>query len=153
VRETVGGPVKPRYVREKDFHPERTVVARRGGRFARGRWRAGHGHAAHLELVADWRVGLELLYRSRNPLAFMDLQNVQELSDFFERRVSAYRSASPGRSTSTTSSDPLPAGVAARCGHAARVPVFRSGPDMGSEAVRAHATTGRGALLFGPLSS
>jgi hypothetical protein len=42
---------------------------------------------------------------------------------------------------------PLPAGVAARCGHAARAPVFRSGPNMGSEAVRAHAATGRGTLL------
>ena len=27
----------------------------------------------------------------RNPLAFMDLQDVQELSNFFERRVSAYQ--------------------------------------------------------------
>jgi len=26
-----------------------------------------------------------------NPLAFMDLQDVQELSNFFERRVSAYQ--------------------------------------------------------------
>jgi ribonucleoside-diphosphate reductase beta chain len=49
---------------------------------------------AYLEHVADRRLaqlGLEPLYGSRNPLAFMDLQDVQELSNFFERRVSAYR--------------------------------------------------------------
>ena len=31
------------------------------------------------------------LYGSRNPFAFMELQDVQELSNFFERRVSAYQ--------------------------------------------------------------
>jgi ribonucleoside-diphosphate reductase beta chain len=49
---------------------------------------------AYLEHVADRRLaqlGLEPLYGSRNPLAFMDLQDVQELSNFFERRVSAYQ--------------------------------------------------------------
>lgn len=48
----------------------------------------------YLEHVADRRLaqlGLEPLYGSRNPLAFMDLQDVQELSNFFERRVSAYQ--------------------------------------------------------------
>ena len=49
---------------------------------------------AYLEHVADRRLaqlGLDPLYGARNPLAFMDLQDVQELSNFFERRVSAYQ--------------------------------------------------------------
>ena len=49
---------------------------------------------AYLEHVADRRLaqlGIEPLYGSANPLAFMDLQDVQELSNFFERRVSAYQ--------------------------------------------------------------
>ena len=48
----------------------------------------------YLEHVADRRLarlGLEPLYGTANPLAFMDLQDVQELSNFFERRVSAYQ--------------------------------------------------------------
>jgi ribonucleoside-diphosphate reductase beta chain len=48
----------------------------------------------YLESVADRRLqqlGLEPEYGSRNPLAFMELQDVQELSNFFERRVSAYQ--------------------------------------------------------------
>ena len=49
---------------------------------------------SYLEHVADrrmLRLGLEPIYRSPNPLAFMELQDVQELSNFFERRVSAYQ--------------------------------------------------------------
>jgi ribonucleoside-diphosphate reductase beta chain len=48
----------------------------------------------YLEHVADRRLaqlGLPPLYGSANPLGFMDLQDVQELSNFFERRVSAYQ--------------------------------------------------------------
>jgi ribonucleoside-diphosphate reductase beta chain len=48
----------------------------------------------YLEHVADRRLaqlGIQPLYGSRNPLAFMELQDVQELSNFFERRVSAYQ--------------------------------------------------------------
>jgi ribonucleoside-diphosphate reductase beta chain len=48
----------------------------------------------YLQHVADRRLaqlGIEPLYLSSNPLAFMDLQDVQELSNFFERRVSAYQ--------------------------------------------------------------
>ena len=48
----------------------------------------------YLEHVADRRLaqlGLEAEYGSANPLAFMELQDVQELSNFFERRVSAYQ--------------------------------------------------------------
>ena len=49
---------------------------------------------SYLEHVADrrlLRLGLEPMYGSPNPLAFMELQDVQELSNFFERRVSAYQ--------------------------------------------------------------
>jgi ribonucleoside-diphosphate reductase beta chain len=48
----------------------------------------------YLESVADRRLaalGLAPEYGARNPLAFMELQDVQELSNFFERRVSAYQ--------------------------------------------------------------
>jgi ribonucleoside-diphosphate reductase beta chain len=48
----------------------------------------------YLEHVADRRLaqlGLGPMFGSPNPLAFMDLQDVQELSNFFERRVSAYQ--------------------------------------------------------------
>jgi ribonucleoside-diphosphate reductase beta chain len=49
---------------------------------------------SYLEHVADRRLarlGIEPLYGSPNPLQFMELQDVQELSNFFERRVSAYQ--------------------------------------------------------------
>lgn len=48
----------------------------------------------YLEYVADRRMerlGLPPIYGTANPLAFMELQDVQELSNFFERRVSAYQ--------------------------------------------------------------
>jgi ribonucleoside-diphosphate reductase beta chain len=48
----------------------------------------------YLQHVADRRLAqldLEPLYGSANPFAFMELQDVQELSNFFERRVSAYQ--------------------------------------------------------------
>jgi ribonucleoside-diphosphate reductase beta chain len=48
----------------------------------------------YLQHVADRRLAqLEIapLYGSKNPFGFMDLQDVQELSNFFERRVSAYQ--------------------------------------------------------------
>ncbi|MFI2664417.1 ribonucleotide-diphosphate reductase subunit beta [Micromonospora carbonacea] len=48
----------------------------------------------YLQHVADRRLatlGIEPIYHSRNPFAFMELQDVQELSNFFERRVSAYQ--------------------------------------------------------------
>ncbi|GIE83443.1 ribonucleoside-diphosphate reductase subunit beta [Actinoplanes philippinensis] len=48
----------------------------------------------YLQHVADRRLmalGIEPVYGSRNPFAFMELQDVQELSNFFERRVSAYQ--------------------------------------------------------------
>ncbi|MFT4263266.1 MAG: ribonucleotide-diphosphate reductase subunit beta [Nocardioides sp.] len=49
---------------------------------------------SYLEFVADRRMerlDLPVIYGSSNPLAFMELQDVQELSNFFERKVSAYQ--------------------------------------------------------------
>ncbi len=49
---------------------------------------------SYLQHVADRRLaqlGIDPLYGSVNPFAFMELQDVQELSNFFERRVSAYQ--------------------------------------------------------------
>ncbi|MFT5285711.1 MAG: ribonucleoside-diphosphate reductase beta chain [Planctomycetota bacterium] len=48
----------------------------------------------YLEFVADQRLenlGMKKRFGSKNPFGFMDLQDVQELSNFFERRVSAYQ--------------------------------------------------------------
>jgi len=48
----------------------------------------------YLEFVADQRLaslGLSKQYGAKNPFGFMDLQDVQELANFFERRVSAYQ--------------------------------------------------------------
>ena len=48
----------------------------------------------YLEFVADQRLlmlGITPRYGAKNPFAFMDLQDVQELANFFERRVSAYQ--------------------------------------------------------------
>lgn len=48
----------------------------------------------YLQYVADRRLEalqLEPIFGSRNPFAFMELQDVQELTNFFERRVSAYQ--------------------------------------------------------------
>jgi ribonucleoside-diphosphate reductase beta chain len=48
----------------------------------------------YLQHVADRRLtqlGIPPRYGSANPFAFMALQDVQELSNFFERRVSAYQ--------------------------------------------------------------
>ncbi len=54
---------------------------------------------SYLEYVADRRLehlGIPAMYGSANPFAFMELQDVQELSNFFERRVSAYQVAVTG---------------------------------------------------------
>ena len=53
----------------------------------------------YLEHCADQRLrtlGMPVLYGSKNPLAFMELQDVQEVTNFFERRVSAYQVAVSG---------------------------------------------------------
>lgn len=49
---------------------------------------------SYLEYCADQRLatlGLQRRYGSKNPFTFMDLQDTQELANFFERRVSAYQ--------------------------------------------------------------
>jgi ribonucleoside-diphosphate reductase beta chain len=54
---------------------------------------------SYLEHVADRRLaalGLEPELNAKNPFGFMELQDVQELSNFFERRVSAYQVAVTG---------------------------------------------------------
>lgn len=53
----------------------------------------------YLEYVADQRlmnVGLEKRYNTKNPLKFMELQDVEGLSNFFERTVSSYQVAVEG---------------------------------------------------------
>ena len=53
----------------------------------------------YLEYVADQRLRalhLPARYHARNPFSFMELQDVQELTNFFERRVSAYQIAVQG---------------------------------------------------------
>jgi len=48
----------------------------------------------YLEFVADQRLlqlGLGKRYGAKNPFAFMELQDVQELTNFFERTVAAYQ--------------------------------------------------------------
>jgi ribonucleoside-diphosphate reductase beta chain len=48
----------------------------------------------YLEFTADQRLAALQLpprYGARNPFPFMDLQDVQEVANFFERRVSAYQ--------------------------------------------------------------
>lgn len=53
----------------------------------------------YLQFIADQRLamlGIPKIYGARNPFAFMDLQDVQELANFFERRVSAYQVAVAG---------------------------------------------------------
>jgi ribonucleoside-diphosphate reductase beta chain len=48
----------------------------------------------YLEFCADQRLatlGLPRRYHTKNPFSFMDLQDVQEVTNFFERRVSAYQ--------------------------------------------------------------
>ncbi len=48
----------------------------------------------YLQYVADQRLtglGIPPIYSVKNPFGFMELQDVQELANFFERRVSAYQ--------------------------------------------------------------
>jgi ribonucleoside-diphosphate reductase beta chain len=48
----------------------------------------------YLEFCADQRLvtlGMPRRYGAKNPFSFMDLQDVQEVTNFFERRVSAYQ--------------------------------------------------------------
>ena len=53
----------------------------------------------YLKYVADQRLatlGYAPTYQASNPFPFMDLQDVQELANFFERRVSAYQTGVTG---------------------------------------------------------
>jgi len=53
----------------------------------------------YLEFIADQRLlalGLPPRYNASNPFPFMALQDVQELANFFERRVSAYQTGITG---------------------------------------------------------
>lgn len=48
----------------------------------------------YLEFIADQRLmtlGMSPMFGSGNPFPFMELQDVQELTNFFERRVSSYQ--------------------------------------------------------------
>lgn len=48
----------------------------------------------YLEYVADQRLlslGIDPIFHSSNPFPFMELQDVQELTNFFERRVASYQ--------------------------------------------------------------
>ena len=53
----------------------------------------------YLQFVADQRLvrlGMPKRFGSKNPFGFMELQDVQELSNFFERTVSAYQTGVSG---------------------------------------------------------
>jgi ribonucleoside-diphosphate reductase beta chain len=53
----------------------------------------------YLQYVADRRLealGIATVFHVKNPFGFMELQDVQELTNFFERRVSAYQVAVTG---------------------------------------------------------
>ena len=55
---------------------------------------------AYLRYCADRRLerlGMPVRFGDRNPLDFMELQDVQELTNFFERRVSAYQHGVSGK--------------------------------------------------------
>jgi ribonucleoside-diphosphate reductase beta chain len=48
----------------------------------------------YLEYIADQRLGrlgIPPQFNVRNPFGFMELQDTQELTNFFERRVAAYQ--------------------------------------------------------------
>lgn len=54
---------------------------------------------AYLEYCADQRLrtlGMPIIFDTQNPLTFMELQDIQEVTNFFERRVSAYQVAVGG---------------------------------------------------------
>ena len=53
----------------------------------------------YLQYIADRRLEalqIDPIFGSRNPFDFMELQDVQELTNFFERRVSAYQTGITG---------------------------------------------------------
>ncbi len=55
---------------------------------------SANGMRQYLQFIADQRLvnlNMKPVFGSRNPFNFMELQDVQELANFFERRVSAYQ--------------------------------------------------------------
>jgi ribonucleoside-diphosphate reductase beta chain len=53
----------------------------------------------YLQFIADQRLDRLLIapqYKVKNPFGFMELQDTQELTNFFERRVSAYQTGVTG---------------------------------------------------------
>lgn len=53
----------------------------------------------YLQYIADLRlerIGIPAQFKVKNPFGFMDLQDTQELTNFFERRVSAYQTGVKG---------------------------------------------------------
>src|SRR3984957_3486708 len=60
---------------------------------------SGKDMLEYLRYVADRRLealGITPVFMSKNPFGFMELQDVEELTTFFERRVSAYQVAVKG---------------------------------------------------------
>jgi len=54
---------------------------------------------AYLQYITDLRlerIGIHAQVKVRNTFHFMDLQDTQELTNFFERRVSAYQTGIKG---------------------------------------------------------
>lgn len=54
----------------------------------------------YLEFIADQRLAnlnIAPRYNAKNPFTFMELQDMQELANFFERRVSAYQTGISGQ--------------------------------------------------------
>ncbi len=54
----------------------------------------------YLEFIADQRLAnlnIAPRYHTKNPFSFMELQDMQELANFFERRVSAYQTGISGQ--------------------------------------------------------
>lgn len=54
----------------------------------------------YLEYIADQRLeslSIAKRYNTKNPFSFMELQDMQELANFFERRVSAYQTGISGQ--------------------------------------------------------
>jgi len=53
----------------------------------------------YLQYIADLRlerIGIPAQFKVKNPFSFMELQDTQELTNFFERRVSAYQTGVKG---------------------------------------------------------
>ena len=60
---------------------------------------AGAGTLEYLRFGADQRLarlGIEPSYGSKNPFGFMELQDVAELTKFFEKTVTAYQTGVEG---------------------------------------------------------